>query len=207
MMHRVTSHWRWMSVAALAALLLVVGCNDGDAALKAALDPALADGSLARLAAAPAGEPLVFSIRHGGEPEPDISEHPASSLAYLPGMALLKADPADAQALCEAAAPRTVVIWGAGTDVAKLDPTLRRDLLQSMTVPDGHTRPLDVIATFDPASDPTADLQNAGATIGSYAAGIATMRVTGETLLDLLAHDDLREVAKPSLQQPAQGDR
>jgi hypothetical protein len=193
-------------VAALAAL---AGCGGGqDAAIETALDPQLADRSLARLVAVPPDGVVVLSILHGDGPAPDLSDQPARSLGFVPGIALVETTPASARVLAAQAPAGSVVIWGSGAHVARLEPSLRNLLLQTMTDPGWHDVRLEVIATFAPqAADPTADLRDAGAQIGSYAAGIATIRVTGETLLDVLAHDDLRAVSKPSLQRPTTGRR
>lgn len=99
-----------------------------------------------------------------------------------------------------------LVLWGDDKALDKIDPMLRSAMLSAMTMPTWRETEFSVIGTFaDGGTGLKEALAAAGARPGSVNGGIATFDATSEVIFDILAWDNLRQLKKPSIQQPTQG--
>lgn len=183
---------RKLLATALLGLSLLAGCRGGD--LASILD----EDSLGRLAAAPADETLLVSVRAGAEPSFDDGMR----LVQRSGDTLLIEGRRDSlDRLAGLPDVTHAAVWGTGEVLRKLDPGLRGDLLQAEA---GTTLPM--LATFAPdAADIAALVAAQGATLRSSSGGVATLDADAPAVRRLLQLPELIELEKPSTLRPLEG--
>jgi len=185
----------------LGLLILVAGCNDN---LSGDLDGLADQKSMDRFAALPADADLLLCL----QAESVLGKLPnlgseGEQLGRFGPSTLVKVNRDMVPALTKVEGLKSMVLWGDGQAVSKLDPMLRNSLLGEMAQADWRETAHSVIGTFDEDSAGLKEaLTAAGAHPRSVSGGIATFDATSEVIFDILAWDNLRQLKKPTLMRP-----
>jgi hypothetical protein len=97
----------------------------------------------------------------------------------------------------------SVVVWGGGEIVRRLDPFLRKELLARMDSPPKRDEPLSMIATFQEGADDYAQqLAALDVKPRSIVGNVATLDASPETAFKILALPSLVKLSQPQQRHP-----